>query len=143
MEMVFAPNTFDAHRLIHWASGSTESQADKSNNVGRQTELVTKLFEIYFSQGGDLGSHEVLVEAAASLGMNTQLVSELLSGERDVDAIREQLSVAGKMGISGVPCFIIENKYAVMGAQTPEILIENFEKAHAEKLNDQSNVSLQ
>ncbi len=139
----FAPNTFDAHRLIHWASGSADGQGNSSINSGHQTELVTKLFEVYFKHGGDLGSHEVLVEAAGCLGMNTQLVSELLAGERDVDAIREQLSVAAKMGISGVPCFIIENKYAVMGAQKPEILVENFKKAHSEKLDNTSNASIQ
>ncbi|MCP4071043.1 MAG: DsbA family oxidoreductase [Hyphomicrobiales bacterium] len=138
----FAPNTFDAHRLIHWASGSADGQSNSSNNAGCQSELVTMLFEVYFEQGGDLGSHEVLVEVAGSLGMNTQLVSELLSGDRDVDAIREQLSVAGKMGISGVPCFIIENKYAVMGAQKPEILIENFEKAYVEKLDELADASI-
>ena len=136
----FAPNTLDAHRLIHWAGGSDAnangSKARKDTQPGKygyQSGLVTKLFEIYFTRGGDLGEQKVLADAASSLGMNGELVTELLSGERDVDAIKEQVGVAGKMGISGVPCFIVENKYAVMGAQQPEVLVETFEKAQAEK----------
>ena len=132
----FAPNTLDAHRLIHWAGGSEdngEGQPQTASKYGHQTDLVTKLFEIYFEQGGDLGNQQVLSEAAKSLGMNAELVSELLDSERDVDAIKEQVAVANKLGISGVPCFIVENKYAVMGAQKPEALIEAFEQANEEK----------
>ena len=134
----FAPNTLDAHRLIHWASYDT-----KNNRPGKkttnQTDLVTRLFEVYFEQGENLGDHDVLVEAAKSLGMDGQLVSDLLDGGRDVKAIEDQVAIAGTMGISGVPCFIIENKYALMGAQNPEVLAENFRKAYEEKLEDQNN----
>ncbi len=126
----FAPNTLDAHRLIHWASGGSDT-----NNVEKQTALVTRLFEIYFEEGGDLRDNEILIGAAQNIGMNAELVRELLAGERDVDAIKEQVAVAGNMGISGVPCFIIENKYAVMGAQKPEALVEAFQAAIDEKEN--------
>jgi len=132
----FAPNTLDAHRLIHWASyDTTSNQPDKKTT--NQTDLVTRLFEIYFEQGGDLGDHGVLVEAAKGLGMDGKLVADLLDGDRDVKAIEDQVAIAGKMGISGVPCFIIENKYALMGAQSPQILADNFNKAYEEKLLDQ------
>jgi predicted DsbA family dithiol-disulfide isomerase len=142
----FAPNTFDAHRLIHWASGGTndrnggENVADMgtkgqsdAGRFGPQTDLVTRLFEVYFEEGGDLGDQKVLVQAATSLGMNGNLVNELLASQRDANAIKKQVAVAGKMGITGVPCFIVENKYAVMGAQKPEALVEAFEKAINEK----------
>ena len=137
----FAPNTLDAHRLIHWAGGGKDpadgaDQSQTASKYGHQTDLVTKLFEIYFEQGGDLGNQQVLREAAQSLGMNGQLVDELLGSERDVDAIKEQVASATKLGISGVPCFIIESKYAVMGAQKPEALIEAFEQASEEKSED-------
>lgn len=134
----FAPNTLDAHRLIHWASGGREANngADQSQTAGKyghQTALVTKLFEIYFEQGGDLGNQQVLRDAGQSLGMNGQLIDELMASDRDVDSIKEQVASATKLGISGVPCFIIESKYAVMGAQKPEALIEAFEQASDEK----------
>ena len=127
-----APNTLDAHRLIHWASYEKKGKSDKK--ATNQTDLVTRLFEVYFEQGGNLGDQDVLVDAAKSLGMDGQLVSDLLEGDRDVKAIEDQVAIAGKMGISGVPCFIIENKYAVMGAQSAEILAENFKEAYEEKL---------
>ena len=132
----FAPNTLNAHRLIHWASYKGNDQSDaKTTN---QTSLVTELFEVYFEQGGDLGDHDVLVDAAKSLGMDGELVSDLLNGDRDVETITDQVAIAGKMGITGVPCFIIENKYAVMGAQSPDILADNFKKAYQEKLVEES-----
>ena len=123
----FAPNTLDAHRLIHWASGG------ENKNIAAQSRLATRLFEVYFVEGGDVGNRDVLIDVARALGMNGELVGELLGSERDVEAIREQVGVAGKMGITGVPCFIIENKHAVMGAQKPEALVEAFESAIAEK----------
>ena len=70
------------------------------------------------------------------MGMSDQLVGELLGSDRDEDAIKEQVAAATKLGISGVPCFIIESKYAVMGAQKPEALIEAFEQAADEKSED-------
>ena len=127
----FAPNTLDAHRLIHWAGGKNGDY--DGGKLGHQNRLMTKLFEIYFEQGGDLGDQNVLIEAAKSMGMNGELVSELLQSEHDVDAIKEQVAMAAKMGISGVPCFIIENKYAVMGAQKPQALVEAFVSAYEEK----------
>ena len=137
----FAPNTLDAHRLIHWASYNKNNKTDKTTT--NQTDLVTRLFEAYFEQGGDLGDQDVLVDAAKSIGMDGQLVSDLLDGDRDVKAIEDQVAIAGTMGITGVPCFIIENKYAVMGAQSPEILADNFKKAYEEKLDDQNSATKQ
>ena len=116
----FAPNTLDAHRLIHWTSSADASE---------QTKLVTRLFEVYFEEGGDVGNRETLLQVAKDLGMNTALVGELLDEDRDVEAIKEQVAVAAKMGITGVPCFIINNKYAVMGAQKPEALVNAFNQA--------------
>ncbi|MCP4184025.1 MAG: DsbA family oxidoreductase [Hyphomicrobiales bacterium] len=133
----FAPNTLDAHRLIHWASYEKKGKSDKKTT--NQSDMVARLFEVYFEQGGNLGEKEVLVDAAKSLGMDGQLVSDLLDGNRDIKAVEDQVAIAGKMGISGVPCFIIENKYAVMGAQSPEVLAENFKKAYEEKLDDQKS----
>ncbi len=129
----FAPNTLDAHRLIHWASGGRDNSSSDA-----QTKLTTRLFEVYFLEGGDVGSRETLVEVAKQLRMNAELVAQLLNSDRDIDAIREQVAVAAKMGITGVPCFIIENKFAVMGAQKPDALIEAFQNAADDKIRQQS-----
>lgn len=128
----FAPNTLDAHRLIHWASGGA------IDSPASQTTLVRRLFEAYFENGKNVGDPQLLSKIATELGMNHDLVTELLASDRDVEAIGEQLGVAANMGITGVPCFIVENKYAVMGAQKPEALVDAFEKAYAEKLTQNS-----
>ncbi len=123
-----APNTLDAHRLIFWASGGSDNKAPDN-----QTRLVLRLFDAYFVEGTDIGNPVSLVNIAVEMGMDGRLVAELLESDRDVDKIREQVAVAGKMGVTGVPCFIIENKYAVMGAQQPKALVQAFQTALDEK----------
>lgn len=118
------PNTFNAHRLIHWASSAPQNS---------QTELVNRLFEVFFKEGGNIGETEKLVEVARELGMDGELVEELLATERDNDVVQSEMDVAVKMGITGVPCFIIDNKYAVMGAQPPEAIVEAVRQAAEDK----------
>jgi predicted DsbA family dithiol-disulfide isomerase len=113
--MQTAANTLDAHRLIRWA-GSPKSPA------GAQSLVVRLLFEANFEQGRDIGDHAVLIEIAEEAGMDTALVSVLLSSPSDVESVRNEIATAGQMGVNGVPCFLIEGKYAVMGAQDPEVL---------------------
>lgn len=110
-----APNTLDAHRLIHWAAQAAP---------GTQDKLVGTLFSLYFEQGQDIGDHEVLVDAAASVGMDGAVVARLLQSEADKATIREEIDTANRIGVRGVPCFIIDQKFAVMGAQTPDVLAD-------------------
>lgn len=110
-----APNTLDAHRLIHWAAQA---------GPGLQDKLVGRLFSLYFEQGQDIGDHDVLVDAAASIGMEAPIVARLLQSDADKDAIREEIDTANRIGVRGVPCFIIDQKYAVMGAQSASALAD-------------------
>ncbi|MBV2144378.1 DsbA family protein [Falsochrobactrum sp. TDYN1] len=110
-----APNTLDAHRVIHWAAQAAS---------GTQDKLVGALFSLYFEQGQDIGDHEVLVDAAASVGMDGAVVARLLQSEADKATIREEIDTANRIGVRGVPCFIIDQKYAVMGAQTADVLAD-------------------
>ena len=68
--------------------------------------------------------HEVLVDAAASVGMDAEVVARLLQSEADKATIREEIDTASRIGVRGVPCFIIDQKYAVMGAQTADVLAD-------------------
>ncbi len=117
-----SPNTLDAHRLIRWAVKG-----------GVQDALVERLFTLFFVDGADIGDHAVLVEAAVEVGMRGDLVAELLDSDADVDLTRREIAIAQQMGVTGVPCFIIENRYAVVGAQSPTIIVEAIEKAAAER----------
>ncbi|MEM7056945.1 MAG: DsbA family oxidoreductase [Pseudomonadota bacterium] len=103
------PNTMDAHRLIRW-----------SRTTGMQTALVEQLFRRYFEEGQDISDHETLTEAAVSVGMEREVVSELLTGDADRDLLRDEDTAAREMGVNGVPCFIVAGKYVVQGAQPPE-----------------------
>ncbi|MCC2113910.1 MAG: DsbA family oxidoreductase [Hyphomicrobiales bacterium] len=118
-----SPNTLNAHRLIRWAVKG-----------GVQDILVERLFTLFFVDGADIGDHAVLVEAAVEVGMRGDLVAELLESDADVELTRKEIAIAQHMGISGVPCFIIDNRYAVVGAQSPTIIAEAIEKAASEKL---------
>jgi len=104
----FSSNTLDAHRVIRWASN--ESQAV-------QDALVENLFEFFFMQGGNLGDDAALVELATRSGMDGSVVAALLATDKDREAVEQEIAMAQQMGVTGVPCFIINNKYAVMGAQ--------------------------
>ena len=111
------PNTIDSHRVLHWA-----------RETGQQNALAEILFRRYFIDNEDIGDSETLTAAAAETGMDADLVRERLSSDADDEAVRAEAQYASQMGISGVPTFIIDNKYAVQGAQTAEVFRQVFAK---------------
>lgn len=111
------PNTIDAHRLIKWA-----------RNEGRQTLVVNQLFHRYFSKGQDISDHEVLLDVTVSVGMDVDLVKRLLGGDADIQDIRDQDKRAREMGITGVPTFLVDGRYAVVGAQPSSLWAEVIEE---------------
>lgn len=110
-----APNTLNAHRLIHWAGEVSAEMQDR---------VVGELFSMYFEQGLDIGSQEVLLEAAEDSGMDYHIIETLLSDDTDKQVVQAQIATASQMGVTGVPCFILDQKYAVMGAQSAEALAD-------------------
>lgn len=116
------PNTLDAHRLIRWASIE-----------GAGEEVVEKLFSLFFEDAADLGDIDVLVEAAVAAGLPGDLVRRLLESDADRDEVREEIASVQRMGVTGVPCFIIDGRYAVMGAQEPEAIIAALRQARDER----------
>lgn len=105
------PNTVDSHRLVRWAA-----------STGKQDAVVEALFLAYFMDGRDVGDHDVLVDIAARAGMDGDTVRDLFTRDADRDLVLAEEGVARRMGIAGVPCFIIDRKYAVSGAQDPSVL---------------------
>ena len=104
------PNTLNAHRLIHWAGIE-----------GAQTFVVASLFKAYFVEGRDIGNIEVLADIADTCGLDAAMMRQLLQGEADLDDIRARDEHARKMGVTGVPTFVIASQHAVPGAQPPEL----------------------
>lgn len=115
------PNTLDCHRLIRWAA-----------TAGVQEVVVERLFARHFLEGVDIGNAEELVSIARDAGMDADLVAELLPGESDVDLVEEEIALAQRIGVTGVPCFIFANRFGVMGAQPPEAIAEALDRAAAE-----------
>ncbi|RWE40769.1 MAG: DsbA family protein [Mesorhizobium sp.] len=119
-----APNTLDAHRLIRWAGAAGEDV---------QNRLVRRLFQLNFEEGVNIGDHTVLLEAAREAGMDASVVETLLPSDADVEAVRTEIATASRMGITGVPCFLLEGKYAVMGAQDADTLADAIRQVAAAK----------
>jgi predicted DsbA family dithiol-disulfide isomerase len=111
------PNTLDCHRLILWAG-----------QIGRAAEMKQRLMELYFAEGADLSSREVLAEAAALCGLDGNDVRRRLEGDEDIALVEKEASSAKEAGIYGVPCFIFGNALAVQGAQSPEHLAQAIDR---------------
>ena len=117
-----SPNTLDCHRLIRWAG-----------TAGVQGQMVDTLFRRYFVDGEDVGRHDVLVDAAAEVGMDTDIVRDLLERDADKDLVRREDAMAREMGIQGVPSFVINSQWVMVGAQEPETLVRMFDKLIAKE----------
>jgi predicted DsbA family dithiol-disulfide isomerase len=125
-----APNTLDAHRVIRWAGAAGEDV---------QNRLVRKLFQLNFEEGKNLGDPSVLSEAAGEAGMDATVVETLLPTDADVEAVRGEIATASRMGVTGVPCFLLEGKYALMGAQDADTLADAIRQVAAAKANGELN----
>ncbi|MEX1034338.1 MAG: DsbA family oxidoreductase [Sneathiella sp.] len=116
-----SPNTLDSHRLLRWA-----------HSAGCQDAMVEILFRRFFLEGEDIGDQAVLLAAAEEAGMDTELVAELFEKDADRDIVSQEDMRARQMGISGVPFFILNDKYALSGAQDPSAFLAAFDKIEAE-----------
>jgi predicted DsbA family dithiol-disulfide isomerase len=112
------PNTFDAHRLI-WLAGER----------GVQDAVVEEMFRAYFTDGRDLSDRATLAAVAVGGGLERAEVDGLLTGERGVAEVREREVIGQRLGISGVPFFVINDAVALSGAQAPETFRAAFEQA--------------
>jgi predicted DsbA family dithiol-disulfide isomerase len=114
-------NTFDAHRLLHFAA-----------EHGKQTELKERLMQAYFVRGEAIADAEALVAMAAEVGLDAGEARAVLAGDAYSDAVREDLSLARAFGISSVPFFVIDRKYGIAGAQETAVLGQALENAWME-----------
>ncbi|XUM21976.1 DsbA family oxidoreductase [Bradyrhizobium oligotrophicum S58] len=115
------PNTIDCHRLIRWAG-----------EIGKAPEMKQRLMELHFRDGGDLTDVEVLVQAAADCGLDAEVVRKMLATDEDVALVSAQAQEAAEKGISGVPTYVFAQKYAVSGAQDPQMLARAIRQVSAE-----------
>lgn len=103
-------NTFDAHRLLHWAGLE-----------GRQRELKHALLRAYFTEGRNVGDHDTLVAVAESAGLPAGRAREILAGDAFADDVRRDEQYFLQAGIHAVPAIIIDRKHLISGGQPPEV----------------------
>jgi predicted DsbA family dithiol-disulfide isomerase len=107
-------NTFDAHRLLHWAGLE-----------GRQRALKNALFEAYFTHGLNPGDPDVVADAAEKAGLDRATAAEILASGLYADEVRDAERAWQAKGINAVPAVVVNGKYLISGGQPPEV----FERA--------------
>ena len=117
------PSSVDAHRLVRWAS-----------RFGRGDEVVEALFAAHFADGRDIGDSAVLVAVATSCGMDAGAAWAMLQSDAELDAVHADNLRAHRLGINGVPCFVIGGRHAISGAQEPEVIERLLDVAAVEAL---------
>jgi len=105
-------NTFDAHRLLHWAESAGE---------GQQKALKEGLFKAYFTDGESPASHDVLLKLVAEVGLDAVRAAEILNSEDYAAEVREREQFYQSQGIHSVPAIIINDKHLISGGQPVEV----------------------
>jgi predicted DsbA family dithiol-disulfide isomerase len=115
-------NTFDAHRLLHWA-----------DEAGRQRELKHALLRAYFTDGRDVSDHDTLVDIAASVGLPADRAREVLASDTYADEVRTVERFFLQQGIQGVPAIIIDRRHLISGGQPVEVFEQALRQIAAAK----------
>jgi predicted DsbA family dithiol-disulfide isomerase len=115
------PSSVDAHRLVRWAA-----------SFGRGAEMVEALFSAYFTDGYDIGDMAVLLAIVVACGLDAQLARNFLQGAEHGDTVHADNLRAHRLGINGVPCFVVSGRHAIAGAQEPEVIERLFDVAAVE-----------
>jgi len=100
------PQTIDAHRLIRWAAAE-----------GAESAAADEFFRRYFERGEDISERAVLLATAESLGLDRAVIDRLLDGDADRAELEAEEAAARRMGVAGVPCFVIAGRHVLEGAQ--------------------------
>lgn len=103
-------NTFDAHRLLHWAELE-----------GHQLALKEALFKAYFTDGQDPSSHELLIQVAGGVGLDVARATAILASGEFAQEVREREQFYQRQGINSVPAIIINDRHLISGGQPVEV----------------------
>ena len=114
-------NTFNAHKLIHWA---------KKHEL--QTQLKLALFDLFFQQQGNPSDETDLLRCVKNVGLDTKQAKEILNSDRYNTEVNEALSFAKSNGISSVPAFILNKKYLISGGQPKQVFIQALQQLDQE-----------
>ena len=124
-EKAVVANSFDAHRLIQLA---------KTKGLGDAAE--ESLFKAYFTDGKDMSDHSTLVQLGKEIGLNEEEIISALASEEFEAKVNFDVSEGSQLGVTGVPFFVFDRKYAVSGAQPIETFLNALKQSHAESKNE-------
>jgi hypothetical protein len=113
LEKAIVANSFLAHRLSHLAK-----------EYAVQNELEEELFAAYFTRGENTAEEETLVKIGVKAGVPEEAIRDMFSNNSKTDEVNQDIEIAGSIGISGVPFFVFDRKYAVSGAQESETFLQ-------------------
>ncbi len=111
-------NTFDAHRLLHLAA-----------DCDRQHQVKERFLRAYFTEGRAMGDREQLRDVAIDAGLDPDDVDRVLGSDEYADFVRADEAAAEELGVTGVPFFVIDRRFAVSGAQDGEVFARALERA--------------
>jgi len=124
-------NTFDAHRLAQYAK-----------EKGKLDEVVERLFYAYFTESKRISDRNVLLELAEAAGLDRKEAEAVLDDGRYAEQVRHEEAIAAQLGVRGVPFFVLNQKYAISGAQPVEVFRQALEKVWTEEQQSSSLQSL-
>lgn len=115
-------NTLAAHRLLHWAKEG-----------GKQNELKERIFKAYYTEGKDTADYDTLVALATEIGLDGEEARTVLEENKYETEVLQDQQQAYQVGVQGVPFYVFNNKYAVSGAQSPEVFKQVLQKVWEEE----------
>jgi predicted DsbA family dithiol-disulfide isomerase len=121
MDTLILTNTFDAHRLTMFAK-----------TKGLMKEMTERILQTYFTESKHIGDHETLTQLAVEVGLNREDVEKMLASDEMADAVRADEQTAKQIGVTGVPFFLFDQKYALTGAQPTDVFVQVMEKVISE-----------
>ncbi|MGM0804081.1 MAG: DsbA family oxidoreductase [Bacillota bacterium] len=134
MDTMILTNTFDAHRLTMLAK-----------KEGKMQEMTERILYAFFTESKHIGDHETLADLAEDVGLNREAVIQMLSSDEMADEVRADEETAKAYGVTGVPFYLIDKKYALTGAQPTDVFVQALNKIIAENkitfLNNEDGMS--
>lgn len=114
-------NSFDAHRLIQLAKAH-----------GKGDEMEERLFKAYFTEGKNTADHSTLIRLGSEIGLDPATIEKVLDSNEYADKVEQDVYEAQQIGVRGVPYFVLNDRYAVSGAQASETFLGALTKAYGE-----------
>jgi len=121
LDKAVVANSFDAHRLVQLAK-----------TTGKGDAMEEQLFKAYFTEGKNIADHDTLVQLATGIGLDAETVKKVLDSDEYADAVDQDIYESQQIGVRGVPFFVLNDRYAVSGAQASETFAGALDKAWGE-----------